>query len=348
MFTQDYLTLRLIRLKPREEWEGKPEGFSFVFLRGGVAKYMAGTLTQRLGYGDVAVLNGTAPGKLHVWNGDEVVFWWFSLSVEHLFPLFAGEEISMLQNVADGLQAFKVYPASGSLAKECHRLLAEVPAQFNLDHRSQLLRVAASILTEEFKTARTNRAGFVRAEDHLIQVFEKLSTDELLSLSVGELANKFGCSRRHLNRLFHQHFGFSVASFRMEMRLLKAVSLLRNPDAKIINVADQCGFNHLGLFNTCFKRRFGVSPGQWRKQTEKDQNPAAGDACPLHMNGLCPWSGKHGSGTSAGSGITPHQKLSPTRLLATDGTDREKQQPAAGYLPKSNGDSLPNVVPVQF
>jgi hypothetical protein len=32
-------------------------------------------------------------------------------------------------------------------------------------------------------------------------------------------------------------------------------------------VAEQCGFNHLGLFNTCFKRRFGTSPSQWRKSS---------------------------------------------------------------------------------
>jgi len=99
----------------------------------------------------------------------------------------------------------------------------------------------------------------------MIQVFEKLSSAELLNLSVDDLAVRFSCSRRHLNRLFHQHFGLSITSLRMEIRLLKAVSLLRNPQAKVINVAEQCGFNHLGLFNTCFKRRFGVSPGQWRK-----------------------------------------------------------------------------------
>jgi AraC-like DNA-binding protein len=112
------------------------------------------------------------------------------------------------------------------------------------------------------------------------------------------LAEKFSCSRRHLNRLFHQHFGISVASLRMEMRLLKAMSLLRDPDAKIINVAEQCGFNHLGLFNTCFKRRFGASPGQWRKSAiEAESKPALKSddrpACPLHVNGLCPWGGKN-------------------------------------------------------
>jgi hypothetical protein len=51
----------------------------------------------------------------------------------------------------------------------------------------------------------------------------------------------------------------------MEMRLVRAAACLRNEHAKVISVAEQCGFHHLGLFNTSFKRRFGTSPGQWRK-----------------------------------------------------------------------------------
>jgi hypothetical protein len=85
----------------------------------------------------------------------------------------------------------------------------------------------------------------------------------------------------------------------MEMRLLKAVSLLRDADAKIINVADQCGFNHLGLFNTCFKRRFGMSPGQWRKSKIQSEGASARKLenkartkCPLLATGSCPLGGK--------------------------------------------------------
>jgi transcriptional regulator GlxA family with amidase domain len=102
-------------------------------------------------------------------------------------------------------------------------------------------------------------------------MFKELSTTEFLTLSVGDMAHKFSCGRRHLNRLFHQQFGCSVASLRMEIRLLKASSLLRDPDLRIFNVASQCGFNHLGLFNTCFKRRFGKTPGKWRKGTNGEQ-----------------------------------------------------------------------------
>ena len=150
---------------------------------------------------------------------------------------------------------------------------------------------------------------------HMVQVFEQMSGSDMLNLSVTELAEKFGCSTRHLNRLFHEHFGLSVAALRMEMRLLTAVSLLRDPDAKVTNVAAQCGFNHLGLFSTCFKRRFRLAPGEWRRTCadlcEPTEKLLAGDPnCRLQLIGLCPWCGdrktpdyallgNHGAGKTA-------------------------------------------------
>ena len=282
-------------MKPAEELLQNEEGLTFVFSKGGIGKYGSKIAAHRLGAGDILVVNGISGGKFTVYEKGEFVFWSFSVCFEHLLPLFASNEISLLHNITDSFKAAKIYPANSPLALECQRLLGVVPPQFDLDHRGQLIRIAATILSVEFKATQTQRAGFVRPEDHMVQVFERLSASELINLSVGELAGRFNCSRRHLNRLFHQHFGVSVASLRMEMRLLKAVSLLRDPSAKIINVAEQCGFNHLGLFNTCFKRRFGSSPGQWRKtalQTEvvSPRKVETKVVCPLHDNGTCPMS----------------------------------------------------------
>ena len=298
MISHEHLTLRLVRLKPAEKWFHRPNGLSFVFPNAGAGKYISQAVTQRLVPGDVLVLTGTpgVEGALFADGRSEIVFWFFAVNLEHLFPLFASNEICLLQNVTEGFKDSRLYGASSPLAGECYKLLATVPPEFNLEHRSQLLRVVAAILNVEFRTAQTYRAGFVRGEEHMVQVFENLSANELLNSSVGELAAKFGCSRRHLNRLFHQHFGLSVAAMKMEMRLLKAASLLRDPDTKVINVAEQSGFNHLGLFNTCFKRRFGASPGQWRKISAQAEGQSVSPVnerlvCPLRSNGWCPWAG---------------------------------------------------------
>jgi len=278
--------------------EQNREGLIFLFSKGGIGKFTSKMATHRLLPGDILVFNGADGSKLTAGNNNgEFLFWTFSVCFENLLPLFSGNEISLLHNITEGFKATKMYRASSHLASECQRLLEVVPPQFNLDHRGQLIRIAATVLSVEFKEGQSHRnGGYVRTEDHMVQVFEKLSASELINLSVGELADRFSCSRRHLNRLFHQHFGVSVAALRMEMRMLKAISLLRDANIKIINVAEQCGFNHLGLFNTCFKRRFGTSPGRWRKSTIRAVSASARklenkSICPLHTTGLCPLGG---------------------------------------------------------
>lgn len=274
MFTQDYLSLRLNRLKRPEHWNSPGDGLAFVFPSAGTGEFVSNSTRHRLSPGDVLVLDCNAVGTIAATDAKEVVFWCFRARLEHLYPLFADDEICLLQDLQDTLKVPRLYCASTPVAAECHRLVSTAPPQFNLDHRSHLLMVAAVVLSAELANARPHRTGFVRIEDHLKNVFETLSVDDILGLSVDELAQRFSCSRRHLNRLFHQHLGLSVSALRMEMRLLKAATLLRDSSAKVINVAADCGFNHLGLFNICFKRRFGASPGQWRKHSDHSSAPS--------------------------------------------------------------------------
>lgn len=297
MFSQEHLALRRVRLRASGKWTGPAHGLAFVFPNGGQGRFVSAAGTHRLCPGDILVLNGAPGGSLFADGGGDLTFWFFAARLEHLFPLFAGGEISRLPGLAESFKVPRHHHSSSPLARECHQLLADTPPRFSLVHRGQLLRVIAALLAEQFKSVPRSVAGFVRAGEHMVQVFEQLSADELAGLSVGELSARFGCSKRQLNRLFRRHFGFSVAAMRMEMRLLKAVSLLRDPDAKIINVAEQCGFHHLGQFNTCFKRRFGASPTQYRKTLAPAESPPGqpdprGPVCPLRSHGFCAFAPK--------------------------------------------------------
>ena len=271
-----------------------------------------GSAAQRLVSGDILVWEGCPKAKLSVSKGAELTFWMFSLRLEHLFPLFASKEISLLRQVTDDFRAAKYFPSSATLAVKCHQLIETVPSQSDLDHRSHLLQVAAVILKEEFKTAHQQHADMGEVEDRIITIFDQLSADQLMGLTVDELAVMFGCCRRHLNRLFHQYFGFSVGALKTEMRLLKAVSLLRDVNTKVINVADQCGFNHLGLFNNSFKKRFGVSPGRWRNLASQEKilptpGPVPESACALLGKSL------RSSNGTPGKAVRLARDFSPTK-----------------------------------
>ena len=263
--------MRLARIKPLEEVEHGGEGLFFLFPRAALANSLQKSTTHRILPGDVLIFNGAAGSKLAVFdNKKEFLFWTFSACFENLLPLFASNEISLLHNITEGFKATKNLSgqqspwrrnASGYWRWFRHSLIWIIAAScvFGLPPPSCLWssRRGQSQRSRLCPDGKTTWFKFLK----------NFPRPNLSIFPVGDLADKFSCSRRHLNRLFHQHFGVSVAALRMEMRLLKAISLLRDPDIKIINVAEQCGFNHLGLFNTCFKRRFGTSPGQWRKST---------------------------------------------------------------------------------
>ena len=312
MFGNGHLKLRQDRLQPSDSWKiqfRNGDEYVFVFIKSGVAKYVSSAAAQRLVAGNILIFSGHFGGKLHADEKSECVFASFSVRFEHLFPIFSSNEISLLPGVMAPFKRAKVYPPNTPLGAECQRLLEAAQSLQKLDQRSRLLCVVAAILSGEFKDAHIRQSGVDWAEDRMVQVFEKLSSEELLRLSVEELAAKFNCSRRHLNRLFHQRFGLSIISLKMELRLLKAVSLLMDPQAKIIHVAEQSGFNHLGLFNICFKRRYGSSPGQWRKEmlaTGKPQLARPGQKQTCLMGIRCPW--------GVGAGLIPAPAVTGTVL----------------------------------
>jgi AraC-like DNA-binding protein len=295
MLEPNDLTLRLISLKWPREWAYGGEGLAFVLPSEGSGRYLEGKTTQRLAPGDVHISDGGRAGRIRPFDRGAIVFWCFAVRLEHVYPLLAAHEIPLFHTVSEKLKGSRLHTASSPTARQCHRLLKHIPPVLELEGRSHALRIATIVLAEEFRAARGRRLGVEGAAERLNRVLEGLSSEDLLDLSVEDLAVKFGCTRRHLNRLFQRHFGFSLSALRMEIRLLKAMSLLRNPDAKVSLVAEQCGFHHLGLFNACFKKRFSSTPGAWRTHSAEACGPPESERtrlsiCPLHAKGLCGWS----------------------------------------------------------
>jgi AraC-like DNA-binding protein len=79
------------------------------------------------------------------------------------------------------------------------------------------------------------------------------------------VCGKLKLSPRHLQALLAES-GASSTERVMELRLQKARTLLGQAgnQHKISDIAFQAGFNEVSYFNRCFRRRFGVSPTQYR------------------------------------------------------------------------------------
>ena len=93
----------------------------------------------------------------------------------------------------------------------------------------------------------------------------QLIAEDLLKFNLPQLAAHCGCGVRHLSRLFRVKYGRPFRSLQTEMRLQKARRLLQETGAKIIDIAFESGYRHLGLFNALFKQHYGMTPSAWRQ-----------------------------------------------------------------------------------
>ncbi|MGD9958385.1 helix-turn-helix domain-containing protein [Nocardioides sp.] len=93
------------------------------------------------------------------------------------------------------------------------------------------------------------------------------------SLSAADVASGAGISERHLSRLFAET-GTSVPQHILARRLDLAHTLLcrsEEPDARIVDIAESCGFTSTAYFSDTFKRRFGATAGDVRRSAQGAQ-----------------------------------------------------------------------------
>jgi AraC-like DNA-binding protein len=82
---------------------------------------------------------------------------------------------------------------------------------------------------------------------------------------ISQLARELDCSREHLARQFQEATGMSPLAYLSQMRLRLVANELRLGDDKLEAVARRCGFSSANYLCRMFRRRWGVTPAQYRE-----------------------------------------------------------------------------------
>ena len=105
--------------------------------------------------------------------------------------------------------------------------------------------------------------------DKLMGLIEKNYTNPLLNLAL--LADKMATSERQLQRKLKALTDQNPIDLLREFRLKKASQLLKD-GYQVSLIADECGFNSISYFSSCFKAQYGMPPKKYQ-QTANDNNP---------------------------------------------------------------------------
>ena len=84
-------------------------------------------------------------------------------------------------------------------------------------------------------------------------------------ITLPRVAAMVNLSPNYFSQLFKDETGMSFTEYLANVRLEYAKSLLRSGHLGLQEVVTRCGFSDAAYFCRFFKRRTGMSPGQWRK-----------------------------------------------------------------------------------
>lgn len=87
-------------------------------------------------------------------------------------------------------------------------------------------------------------------------------------LTVEEIADVCKLNRSYFSKLFRESMGCPPQEFLIQMRLSKATEMMKAGGASIGDIAAQCGYPNQLHFSRAFKKRYGVSPREWRAQNK--------------------------------------------------------------------------------
>jgi AraC-like DNA-binding protein len=96
-----------------------------------------------------------------------------------------------------------------------------------------------------------------------------LHTNYGKKITINGLAHEFGTNRNSIQFKFSKATGKSIGLYLRELRLSIARSLLADTKLPVARVLEQTGFTDATHFGRSFRKRFGVTPAQFRKIRDK-------------------------------------------------------------------------------
>lgn len=84
-------------------------------------------------------------------------------------------------------------------------------------------------------------------------------------LTLGTVAAYVGFNEKYFTTRFTKEAGTTFRDYLTDIRLGRAKKLMDTTDLKMYEISDRVGYNNVEHFNRMFKKRFGISPGDYKK-----------------------------------------------------------------------------------
>lgn len=155
-------------------------------------------------------------------------------------------------------------PAQGQAVRDIMLYIAQHPDASSL-HLIGHLSLFLDALIQSSSTRRPLHG--VRLKDFYIQeAVTYMEHNFQRELTVEELADVCELNRSYFSKLFKDSMGCPPQEFLIRLRLSRAADMMKGTNYSIGAIAVRCGYPNQLHFSRAFKKRYGVSPREWRAQ----------------------------------------------------------------------------------
>lgn len=102
--------------------------------------------------------------------------------------------------------------------------------------------------------------------DYVEMAISYIETEYMRGISITELAQKLNLNRSYFSTIFKEKTGVSPQRYLLDFRLNKAAMLISDYNYNATQAALSTGYSDLFTFSKMFKRKFGISPSEYKKQ----------------------------------------------------------------------------------
>lgn len=92
--------------------------------------------------------------------------------------------------------------------------------------------------------------------DILIYIDDNISN----KITIEDLENKFFYNRYYIMKLFKKEMGITLINYINSIRIYNSITLIKESNNSLLNIAFKCGFYSIEYFSETFKKIIGVNP----------------------------------------------------------------------------------------
>ncbi len=221
--------------------------------------------------GDIVVV---LPGQLHSINQYES----FTMEYENIIfstDMFLSKHSDSLETeffvpFVSGSIAFEhlitkddyIYPELSSCLNRADHICESFPKGYKLALKGYLYEFFYVIYTnsEEIIQDKANKNL-----DKIKEIIKYIETNYHEPISIDEISSVCGFSSSHFMKFFKKAMGTSFIDYLNDYRLSMATRMLISSEDNIIDIAAECGYDNLSYFNRIFKKKYHMTPREYRK-----------------------------------------------------------------------------------